>query len=160
MPIFASPYQRSTRRSFGLWSSTPHDHGILTVARKMGQGAGAGLLVLSGAGALVTGDPAKSGAVADLTAAASQYDLTTPTGMADALFAGQFNDPLQILGAIFVFLSAGQCIARFFGLAAVLSAFFLHSQGVTLAEVVDFLSFLPQRLEAAATAFAAPGAVK
>ncbi len=149
------------RRGLALWSSTPHSHGPLTVARKIAHGAGAGLLVLSGAGGLVGGRGGEPAGVmaGPIGAPASPHDFTTINGVMEAFLAGAFNDPLQIIGAIFVFLSAGQCVARFFGLAAVIGAFVLHAQGVTTGDAATLLADFVRRLGAAGTAFLDPSVI-
>ncbi len=147
------------RRQLALWNSAPHSHGPLTVSRKVAHGAGAGLLVLSGAGGLLDGEGAGAAGVM-AGPVASPYDFTTINGVMEAFLAGAFNDPLQIIGAIFVFLSAGQCVARFFGLAAVMGAFVLHAQGVTTADAATIFEDFLRRLSAAGAAFLDPALVE
>lgn len=125
----------------------PHTHRPFEVFRKLGQGAGAGLLALSGADTMLAG----GGAMA--------MDLTSLHGIAETLATGGFNGPLQILGALIIFIAAGRCIARFAGLLAIAAAFMLHMQGVGIGEVGSFAGDFVQRAAAAFDAFmAAPAA--
>ena len=135
----AFPWPRA--RGYGLFTTRPHSHGPFTVTRKMAQGAGAGMLILSGANGLSNDGNIIVGlaeAIREMAATSAAYDLSTADGVTEALLSGAFNTPLQIAGAAFVFLSAGQCIARFVGLAAVMLAFGLHKQGVTLDDMMTF----------------------
>lgn len=156
-PVFIQPLKRRC----GVWNMAPHSHAPLAVARRAAQGAGSGLLLLSGVGALVFGetDTAAAEALASAAALSSNYNLFSVEGLMQALLSGAFNDSLQIAGAMVIFMTAGQCIARFFGLAAVFAAFFLYAQGVTLGEAMTFFNTTVERVEAARTAFADPALV-
>ncbi|MEL7487482.1 MAG: hypothetical protein AAGJ87_09745 [Pseudomonadota bacterium] len=142
------------RRGFGLVSTTPHSHDVFSVARKIAHGAGAGFLILSGAGALEQETTQEK-----LALAARSYDLTSGDGVAAAFFEGAFNDPIQILGAVFVFMAAGQCIARFVGLAAAMTVFFMYKQGVDLADAALWAEQLLTRFNAAFEAFVDPAII-
>jgi len=134
----AFPWPRA--RGYGLFTTQPHSHGPITVTRKIVQGAGAGLLTLSGVGGLMRDGNLSEGAADALKTMASTsntYDLSTIDGFTEALLAGAFNDPLQIAGAMIMFLSAGRCVARFVGFSAVMLAFGMKSQGITLEDVTS-----------------------
>lgn len=135
--------------NLGLLASSPHAHGPFGVVRKAGQGAGAGLLVLSGAGAL-------GGADAAAAPTPALVDYGSLEGLVAGFISGAFNSPLQIAGAVLLFIAAGQCIARFFGLVAVMVGFWLYAQGVTIGDVAEFAVSLPARLSAAVDAFSNP----
>lgn len=121
----------------------PHTHRPFEVFRKFGQGAGAGLLGVSGADTMT----ASSGLGA--------IDFTSLNGIAEALATGGLNGQLQMLGALIIFLAAGRCIARFAGLVAIAAAVALHMQGVGLNDVGSFASDFMQRATAAFGAFTA-----
>ena len=121
----------------------PHTHHPFEVFRKFGQGAGAAYLVMSGSGSML--EPAAGAAL----------DLASLEGFAASLMSGAVAGPLQIVGAVVIFLLAGRCVARFLGLASVAAAFVLAAQGVTISEMADFAGGLGARLSAAAEAFAA-----
>jgi hypothetical protein len=137
--------------AFGLLSTAPHSHGAFGVLRKTGQGAGAGLLALSGSGAL-TRNPAE-------VAAPVYVDYASFEGLTAGLLNGAFNAPLQIAAAVLLFVAAGKCIARMIGLAIVLGGFILYSQGARMDDVYAILQSLWYRLSAAFTAFMNPAVV-
>lgn len=132
--------------TFGLLSKTPHKHGLFGLLRKTGQGAGAGALGLSGAGAFGA-HPAPLG-----------VDLSSVEGWWAGLASGAFNAPLQILAAILIFLAAGKCIARLIGLGIVIGAFVLYMQGMRLDDVWPLAQEFWRRLSAAFQAFMNPSA--
>lgn len=121
----------------------PHTHHPFEVFRKFGQGAGAAYLMMTGSGSLI-------GAGAERI-----VDFTSLEGLARSLATGGVTGPLQILGAIVIFLMAGRCVARFLGLLTVGAAFVLYSQGVTLAEIASFAGEFGARFSAATDAFLA-----
>ena len=135
----------------GLWEPAPHSHDPFSVVRKMIQGAGAGFLMLSGAGAIDDGQE---------IVPTEMYDFTSADGLTEAFFAGAFNDPIQIAGAAFIFLAAGKCVARFFGLAAALAAFAAYTNGVSTGDIMAIFGSAGERLSAAATAFMNPTLVE
>jgi hypothetical protein len=114
--------------------------------RKVGHGAGAALLLLSGAGA-------PGGADAATLPTPSVVEYSSLDGLTSSFLSGAFNNPLQIAGAVLLFAAAGQCIARFVGLIAIMIAFCLYSQGATLADVFSFGGSLVHRSSAAVAAF-------
>ena len=156
-PAFVQPglVQSGLRSGMGLWTTAPHDHGPFTVLRKAAQGAGAGFLVLSGLGALTP----ESAGVAKAAPSLASFDLTNFDGLTSALFSGAFNDPLQIIGAALVFIAAGRCIARFFGLAAALLVFFLYIKGASVGDLAVLAGSVAERFAAALTAFMEPSLV-
>jgi hypothetical protein len=135
--------------NFGLLASEPHPHGPFGVMRKVGHGAGAALLLLSGAGAL-------GGAEAATLPTPAVVDYSSIEGLTSGFLTGAFNSPLQIAGAVLLFIAAGQCVARFIGVIAVMAGFYFYSQGVTLADVFVFLGSFTHRLSAAVAAFSHP----
>lgn len=133
--------------TLGLLSNTPHSHGPFSVFRKTGQGAGAGVLGLSGAGAFGETQAA---------ATAPPMDWSSLDGLANSLASGAFSGPLQLLAAALVFLAAGRCIARMLGLALVTAGFIAWREGVRLEDVTPILDSLWVRVSAAAAAFVNP----
>jgi hypothetical protein len=119
----------------------PHSHHPFAVFRKLGQGMGAGYFTVAGSSAVA--------------APAAPVDFSSLNGLADAFFSGGLNGPLQLAGAVFLFVSAGRCLVRFAGLILVIGAFILHAQGVSLNEVVAFASGFARRMSAAIEAFRA-----
>lgn len=134
--------------SLGLLSNAPHDHGILSVFRKTGQGAFAGALGLSGAGAL--------GASSVVAAPSEALDLSSLEGISAGLLGGGLNHQLQLLAAALIFLAAGRCVARMFGLGLAVLAFLAWREGMTSAEILTLLKSLWLRLSAAYAAFMNP----
>ena len=136
--------------------SSDHSHAPFAVFRKFAQGAGAAYLIATGAGNL--GAAPAIAAENSSTAAASVapvFDLTSLNGIAESLVTGGLTGPLQIAGAVLVFLAAGKCIARLVGLAAMFGVMFMYSQGVTTEEMFTFAGSFARRLSAAVEAFRA-----
>ncbi|MEE2692698.1 MAG: hypothetical protein VX640_14275 [Pseudomonadota bacterium] len=123
----------------------PHTHSPFEVFRKFGQGAGAAWLVLTGSDAML------SPAAAD--AAEPVVDFSSLNGIAESLATGGLTGPLQIIGAILIFLAAGRCIARFAGLIIMAGVFVLYTQGVTIGDIGSFAGDFMHRAAAAAQAF-------
>lgn len=119
----------------------------IDVARKFAQGAGSALLVFAGA------DSIASSAAASAAGTPPLADFTSLEGLLATMMSGQLAGPLQIIVAIFVFLAAGQCIARFFGLIVAATVIVLYIQGVTVEDVSIFAQHFVERLVAASTAF-------
>lgn len=135
--------------TLGLLSNTPHQHGPFSVFRKTAQGAAAGMLGFSGAGGLgATG--------ASSAPALSSSHLSSIDGFIGGLASGAFNGPLQLLAAATVFLAAGRCIARMFGLGAVVLAYVAYASGVRWEDVTPIAASLGVRLSAAWQAFLNP----
>ena len=134
--------------ALGLLSPAPHAHGPFSVFRKTGQGAGAGLLGLAGAGAF-------GGQSAPPAAASTPFDLSSIDSVFAALMSGAFNGPLQILGAVLIFAAAGRCIARMFGLGIVLLGFVAWQQGMRWDDLLPALQEFWARATAAYAAFMA-----
>lgn len=128
----------------------PHRHTPVNMLRRTGQGAGAGFLLLSGANSFGEGR---------FLDAVSNTDFTSFDGFSGALLNGSFNGPLALGAALFVFLTAGKCIARLVGLGAVLFLFYMHSRGVSIGDAGDFLGQIAARMSAAAEAFMNPALV-
>lgn len=118
----------------------PHTHDPFQLFRKLGQGMGAGYFTVTGSSAVASPN--------FLTT-----DLTSFDALSNAFFSGALNGPLQLAGAVLLFMMAGRCLIRFAGVLIVLAAFGLHSQGVTLAEIATFISQFAQRMSAAIEAF-------
>ncbi|MEQ8178081.1 MAG: hypothetical protein RIC52_09120 [Amphiplicatus sp.] len=124
---------------------------MLNVIRKFGQGAGAAYLAFAGSSTMIS--PAQAGQAPPV------IDFTSLNGIAESLATGGLNGPLQVIGALALFLAAGPCIARFIGLALFACAIFLYTQGVSIEDMGLFVGHLLERLSAAGEAFAsAPGA--
>lgn len=117
----------------------PHAHQPFDLFRKLGQGMGAGYFTVAGSSAVAT--------------PAAAIDVSSLDGLVDTFFAGGLNGPLQLAGALFLFVSAGRCLIRFAGLLVVLAAYALHAQGVEPGDVITFLSHFAQRMAAAIEAF-------
>lgn len=117
----------------------PHTHRPFDLFRKLGQGMGAGYFTVAGSSAVA--------------APAAPMDISSLDAVVDTFFAGGLNGPLQLAGALFLFMSAGRCLIRFAGLIAVVAAYALHAKGVELSDVATFLNQFAQRLSAAIEAF-------
>ncbi|GJL93287.1 hypothetical protein [Hyphococcus sp.] len=124
-----------------------HSHLTLDALRKFAQGAGSALLVFSGA------DSVTSSAAASSAAIQPMMDFSSLDGIVQTIFSGGLNGQMQIAAAIFLFIAAGQCIARFAGLLVAGVVIILYLQGVTAEDVLVFFQHFAQRLGAAATAF-------
>ena len=66
---------------------------------------------------------------------------------------GEYAGLAQIGAAAFIFLAAGQCVARFAGLIVAGLAIVLYYQGVTVEDVLTFGNNFAERLGAASNAF-------
>lgn len=121
-----------------------HSHYTFAALRKFVQGVGSALLVFNGAGAITSPSAAATPAMAD---------FSSIEGMLATLMQGEYAGLAQIGAAAFIFLAAGQCIARFAGLAVAGVALFLYYQGVTMEDVLTFASHFTERLGAASNAF-------
>ncbi|MBY0423805.1 MAG: hypothetical protein K2Q06_15985 [Parvularculaceae bacterium] len=135
--------------TLGLLSNTPHQHGPFSVFRKSAQGAAAGMLGFSGAGGLGAGG---AGGASTITA----DHLSSIDGFIGGLASGAFNGPLQLLAAAAVFLAAGRCVARMFGLGAVVLAYVAYASGVRWEDVSPIAASLGVRFAAAWQAFLNP----
>lgn len=136
--------------TLGLMSGAPHSHGPFSVFRKTAQGAGAGLLGVSGAGAIQSDEAA--------AAVAPKMDWTSFDGLASGLATGAFNGQLQLAAAVLIFLAAGRCIARMAGLGLVIGGFLAYSQGMRWDDLTPLLQSFWLRLNAAVAAFMSPPA--
>ncbi|MEZ5891621.1 MAG: hypothetical protein R3C58_00515 [Parvularculaceae bacterium] len=123
----------------------PHSHYTLDALRKFAQGAGSALLVFSGADTVTSTPIAEAGMPA--------FDISSIDGILASIMNGPFSGHFQILAAAFLFLAAGRCVARFFGLAIAAGVMFLSTQGVTVEDALSFADHFGQRLVAAAQAF-------
>ncbi len=74
-------------------------------------------------------------------------------GLVQTIFGGGLTGHMQIAAAAFLFIAAGQCIARFAGLVVAGIVILLYLQGVTMEDALVFAQHFAQRLGAAATAF-------
>lgn len=124
--------------------SSPHSHLTFPALRKFIQGIGSALLVFNGAGAITSPAAAATPAMAD---------FSSVEGFLATLMQGEYAGLAQIGAAAFIFLAAGQCVARFAGLAAAAVAIFLYHQGVTLEDVFTFAGHFADRIGAASDAF-------
>ncbi len=138
--------------ALGLWSPKPHSHGVFSVTGRLAQGVAAGLLLFDGIGAFGERHPAAP--------ALSEFNLLTFDGLASALTAGALTNTIELIGAALVFLTAGPCIARFFGLALAVGFAGLHMSGVAGPEIANAANAVIERSAAAARAFADPTLVK
>ncbi|WP_375202627.1 hypothetical protein [Hyphococcus sp.] len=125
--------------------SAPHSHYTFAALRKFIQGIGSALLVFNGAGAITSPATAATAPV--------MADFSSVEGILATLMQGEYAGLAQIGAAVFIFLAAGQCIARFAGLAAAGLAIFLYHQGVTVEDVLTFAGHFTERLGAASDAF-------
>ncbi|MEX0644063.1 MAG: hypothetical protein WD076_02050 [Parvularculaceae bacterium] len=124
-----------------------HGHKPLGVMARLAQGAGSALLMFAGA------DTMTSGASAAALGTPPLVDFTSIEGIAQSVLTGGLTGPMQIVAAVFLFLVAGKCIARFVGLAAVATILVLHMQGVTVDDALVFVDGFSQRFAAAVLAF-------
>lgn len=132
--------------------ASPYPSAAVGATRKFVQGVGTALLVFTGAGAMTRG--AEAGQTSDANfASLSNTDFSSVEGLLQAVTSGQFSGPLQIILAVLLFVAAGQCVARFLGLAVAAVAIVLYMQGVTVPDVLMFLEHFAERLGAAANAF-------
>lgn len=115
--------------------------------RKFAHGAGAALLAFAGADSLT------DGAAAAASGSPPIVDFSTIDGAAQSLLTGGLSGPFQIIAAALVFLMAGRCVARFFGLVVVSVILVLYMQGVTVESASAFLEHFAERLAAATSAF-------
>lgn len=90
--------------------------------------------------------------------ASAPIDWSSFDGVTAALTSGAFNGPIQLIAAALIFLAAGRCIARMFGLGLVLFGFVAWQQGMRGDDVAPLLQSLWLRLSAAFAAFMAPPA--
>lgn len=106
-------------------------------ARKFGQGAMASVLTFAGADSM-TRRPLLG------------HDLPVEFGSVESLLqafgSGQLTGPLQILGAVLLYLAAGQSFARVAGLVFGAALLILYLQGVTVAEMVEFAAAMVMRV--------------
>lgn len=134
--------------------ASPYPSVAVGATRKFVQGIGTALLVFTGAGAMTRG--AEAGQTSDANfASLSNTDFSSVEGLLQAVTSGQFSGPLQIILAVLLFVAAGQCVARFLGLAVAAVAIILYMQGVTVPDVLMFFERFADRLGAAANAFLA-----
>jgi hypothetical protein len=145
---------KSSAQASPFYSLFPHSNqsGLrpgrsVDVARKFAQGAGSALLVFAGA------DSIASSAAASAAGAPPIADFSSLEGLMTTMLSGQLSGPIQIIVAILVFLAAGQCIARFFGLIAAATVIVLYLQGVTVEDVSVFVQHFGERIAAASSAF-------
>jgi hypothetical protein len=124
-----------------------HSHLTLNALRKFAQGAGSALLVFSGADSMTGTAAASTGGVTPM------MDFSTLDGIVQTIFSGGLSGQMQIAAAAFLFIAAGQCIARFAGLVVAGVVMILYLQGVTAEDVLVFFQHFAQRIGAAATAF-------
>ncbi len=128
-----------------------HSHYTVDALRKFAQGAGSALLVFSGADAVANPPATAAGGFAGIDWSA--VDFTSFEGMLGSFMNGPFTGPVQIVAAAMLFLMAGRCVARFFGLALGVTVLFLYTQGVTLEDAWTFAEHFIQRVAIAAQAF-------
>lgn len=132
--------------------ASPYPTAAVGATRKFVQGIGTALLVFTGAGAMTSG--AETGQTSAVNVASfSGADFSSVEGLLQAVTSGQFSGPLQIILAVLLFVAAGQCVARFLGLAVAAVAIILYLNGVTISEVLMFFQHFADRLSAAAQAF-------
>lgn len=139
IPYYAAP---ATSGALGAGGSRP-----LGAARKFAQGAGSALLVFAGA------DSMTNGAAASSAGEVSAIDFSSLDSVMQTAMSSGLTGPFQIIAAAFLFLAAGRCVSRFFGLIVAAGVLLLYMQGVTFGEVWAFLEHFMQRLAAAASAF-------
>jgi len=124
-----------------------HSHLTFDALRKFAQGAGSALLVFSGADSITGTAAASTGGVTPV------MDFSSLDGIVQTIFSGALTGQMQIAAAIFLFIAAGQCIARFAGLVVAGIVMVLYLQGVTIEEVYVFFQHFAERISAAANAF-------
>ncbi|WP_428408854.1 hypothetical protein [Hyphococcus sp.] len=124
--------------------SASHSHLTFPAFRKFIQGIGSAFLVFNGAGAITSPTAAATPAMAD---------FSSVEGILATLMQGEYAGLAQIGAAAFIFLAAGQCVARFAGLAVAAIAILLYHQGVTVEDVMTFTNHFADRLGAASDAF-------
>ncbi|MAW79065.1 MAG: hypothetical protein CMI63_02420 [Parvularcula sp.] len=124
--------------------NSSHSHLTFPALRKFVQGIGSALLVFNGAGAITSPAAATTPAVAD---------FSSIEGILATLMQGEYAGLAQIGAAAFIFLAAGQCVARFAGLIVAGLAIVLYYQGVTVEDVLTFGNNFAERLGAASNAF-------
>lgn len=120
----------------------------LGFVRKLGQGAGAAILMFAGASTMI-GDSANS----TEKASAPVRDFSSLNGFAESLATGGLMGPLQILGAIILFVAAGKSIARILGLLIAGGAIYLYLNGYSLPEAYELSLNLIERARIALDAF-------
>lgn len=119
----------------------------LSAARKFAQGAGSALLVFAGA------DSMTDNAAAAAAGAPPMVDFSSLDAIVRTVLTGGLTGPLQIIAAAFLFLAAGRCVARFFGLVVAAGILLLYLQGVTFEDAWLFVQRFALRLSAAVSAF-------
>lgn len=122
-------------------------NGSVNAIRKFSQGAGAAVLMFSGADSLANGPQASA------SGAQPVMDISSLNGIAESLATGGLNGPMQIAGAALIFMLAGKSTARILGLIAAAVLIVMHLQGVSLNEAGDFFARMGARVAAAADAF-------
>ncbi|MGE0408770.1 MAG: hypothetical protein AB7P23_05850 [Amphiplicatus sp.] len=113
----------------------------------MAQGAGSALLMFAGA------DSMTSSAAAAAAGEPHLVDFSSIDGIAQSLLTGGLTGPAQLIAAVFLFLVAGKCIARFVGLIAVSAILILYMKGVGVADMWQFVEHFAERTTAAVSAF-------
>ncbi len=116
MPQPAPPGLKAPERR----SASPYPQWVSAV-RKFFHGAGASLLLFSGANSITSDQPA---------AALVSADAPALLGALGPLLGNDFAGPVQIVVAVLLFLAAGQSIARFVGLAVAAIVIFCYLNGV------------------------------
>jgi len=109
------------------------------------------LLVFTGAGAMTSG--ATSDRSGSAVSSLSSLDYSSFESLFQTFSNGALSGPLQITLAVLLFIAAGQCVARFLGLAVAAVVIVLYLQGVTIEDSVMFFERFADRLGAAADAF-------
>lgn len=123
--------------------SSPYPE-IFQQIRKFAQGAGSAVLVFTGSGSM------SEGAAQDALTAA---DPASIDGWLTAILNSDYAGPAQIIAAIFLFITAGQSIARFIGFGVAAIAIFMWWQGISPQDLWAMTGNLAQRFGAAAEAF-------
>lgn len=149
---FASPAEPAYEfggQSGGLFSLIGRS---VDVSRRFAHGVGAAMLFFTGAGAMtrsgVDGQPLQA-----LRDALAGIDFGSPEAIINAAGLDVFAGPMQIFCAASLFLLAGRCAARYFGLLAAGGIVYLYTQGVSIDDASLYTSNFLDRLDAARMAF-------
>ena len=136
-------------RSGGLFSLLGRS---VDVSRRFAHGAGAAMLMFTGAGAMTrSGEDANP--LRALMDALAGIDFGSPEAIINAVGLDVFAGPMQIFCAASLFLLAGRCAARYVGLLAAGGVVYLYTQGVSIDDATLYTSNFLDRLNAARTAF-------